>query len=44
MSVAAPTLAVMAVQVDTSRALRRPDELATLVGAVMQALETDELD
>jgi hypothetical protein len=30
----------MAVQVDTSRALRRPDELAGLVGAVVQALET----
>lgn len=34
----------MAVQVDTSRALRRPDELAALVSAVLQALETDELD
>jgi hypothetical protein len=44
MWIAAPTLAAMAVQVDTSRALRRPDELAALVAAVMQALETDELD
>jgi hypothetical protein len=35
---AAPTLAAVAVQVDTSRALRRPDELAMLVGVVMQAL------
>jgi hypothetical protein len=34
----------MAVQVETSRALRRPDELAALVCAVLQALETDELD
>lgn len=41
---AAPTLAAMAVQVDTSRAQRRPDELSALVGAVVQALETDELD
>jgi len=44
MSVAALTLVAMAVQIDTSRALRRPDELAALVGAVVQALQDDELD
>ena len=38
---AAPTLAATAVQIDKSRALHRPDELATLVGAVMEALETE---
>ena len=44
MSVAAPTLAAMAVQIDTARALRRPDELAALVLAVVQADPADELD
>jgi hypothetical protein len=34
----------MAVQIDTSRALRRPDELAALVAAVLKALPADELD
>jgi hypothetical protein len=44
MSPAVATLAAMAVPVDTSRALRRPDELGALVGAVVQALQADELD
>jgi hypothetical protein len=44
MSVAAPTLAAMAVQIDTARALRRPDELAALVLAVVKAHPADELD
>jgi hypothetical protein len=34
----------MAVQIDTARALRRPDELAALVRAIVQAHAADELD
>jgi len=37
-------LGAMAVQIDTSRALRLPDELAALVSAVLGALPVDELD
>ena len=33
-----------AVQIDTARAMRRPDELAALVLAVVQAHPADELD
>lgn len=34
----------MALQIDTSRALRLPYELGALVGAILEALPADELD